>query len=94
MRLRAAQGRADSPDNAYEFLMPATRRMLRNICSASSVTVTATGLVWRRSILMWLKAINYDDIGNSSTKTLFQSPIPPELKQRMIVRFEKIKAGY
>ena len=27
-------------------------------------------------------------------KTLFQSPVPTELKQQMIAEFEKIKAGY
>ncbi len=27
-------------------------------------------------------------------KTLFQSPVPNELMQKMIAEFEKIKAGY
>jgi spermidine/putrescine-binding protein len=41
-----------------------------------------------------LKAKGYDDVGKFVNKTLFQSPVPPDLKQRMIAEFEKIKAGY
>jgi putative spermidine/putrescine transport system substrate-binding protein/spermidine/putrescine transport system substrate-binding protein len=41
-----------------------------------------------------LKAKGYDDIGKFVDKTLFQSPVPPDLKQKMIAEFEKIKAGY
>lgn len=41
-----------------------------------------------------LKAKGYDDVQKFVDKTLFQSPVPAELKQRMIDEFEKIKAGY
>ncbi len=41
-----------------------------------------------------LKAGGYDDVEKFVDKTLFQQPVAPELKQRMIAEFEKIKAGY
>jgi len=36
----------------------------------------------------------YDDVEKFIDKTLFQSPLPAEMKQKMIAEFEKIKAGY
>jgi spermidine/putrescine transport system substrate-binding protein len=36
----------------------------------------------------------YADVDKFIDKTLFQSPVPSELKQKMIAEFEKIKAGY
>jgi spermidine/putrescine-binding protein len=36
----------------------------------------------------------YDDVEKFIDKTLFQSPLPAELKLKMIAEFEKIKAGY
>jgi len=41
-----------------------------------------------------LAAKGYADVEKFVDKTLFQSPVPPELKLRMIAEFEKIKAGY
>ena len=41
-----------------------------------------------------LKGAGYDDVSEFVDKTLFQSPVPVELKQKMIAEFEKIKAGY
>lgn len=41
-----------------------------------------------------LQAAGYSDVAAFVDKTLFQSPVPPELKQKMISEFEKIKAGY
>lgn len=41
-----------------------------------------------------LKEKGYDDVQKFVNKTLFQSPIPSDLKQKMIAEFEKIKAGY
>ncbi len=41
-----------------------------------------------------LKANGYDDVQKFVDKTLFQSPVSPEQKQREIDEFEKIKAGY
>ncbi|WP_437437209.1 extracellular solute-binding protein [Shinella daejeonensis] len=36
----------------------------------------------------------YDDVDAFVANTLFQSPMPIELRQKMIAEFEKIKAGY
>jgi spermidine/putrescine transport system substrate-binding protein len=36
----------------------------------------------------------YADIDQFTSNTLFQSPMPTELRQRMIAEFEKIKSGY
>ena len=36
----------------------------------------------------------YDDVDKFVDNTLFQSPLNPELKLKMIAEFEKIKAGY
>lgn len=41
-----------------------------------------------------LQEKGYDDVEKFVDKTLFQSPLPPDLKQKMIAEFEKIKAGY
>ncbi len=41
-----------------------------------------------------VQAAGYGDVGKFAENTLFQSPLPAELKQRMIAEFEKIKAGY
>ncbi|MET0598047.1 MAG: polyamine ABC transporter substrate-binding protein [Mesorhizobium sp.] len=36
----------------------------------------------------------YDNVDKFVDKTLFQAPVPNELKAKMIAEFEKIKAGY
>lgn len=36
----------------------------------------------------------YGDLASFVDKTLFQAPIGPELRQKMIAEFEKIKSGY
>ena len=41
-----------------------------------------------------LKAKGYADVAKFVDKTLFQSPVPAELKAKMIAEFEKIKSGY
>lgn len=41
-----------------------------------------------------LEEKGYGDVQKFVDKTLFQSPVPSELKQKMIAEFEKIKAGY
>ena len=41
-----------------------------------------------------LKAKSYADVEKFREKTLFQSPLPPEIRQKMIAEFEKIKAGF
>ena len=84
----------DSLDNAYEFVSA------RNAPDVAKYMVSEFGYGHGNGAGMAaidpavLKAGNYDDIEKFVDKTLFQSPIPPELKQRMIGEFEKIKAGY
>ncbi|MEP9372927.1 polyamine ABC transporter substrate-binding protein [Mesorhizobium sp. KR1-2] len=41
-----------------------------------------------------LEEKGYADVDKFLDKTLFQTPVPAELKQKMIAEFEKIKAGY
>lgn len=41
-----------------------------------------------------LARTGFGDVQKFVDKTLFQSPVPLELKQKMIAEFEKIKAGY
>jgi spermidine/putrescine-binding protein len=41
-----------------------------------------------------LEEKGYADVEKFVANTLFQSPVPTELKQKMIAEFEKIKAGY
>jgi spermidine/putrescine-binding protein len=41
-----------------------------------------------------LEASGLADVARFADKTLFQAPLPAELKARMIAEFEKIKAGY
>ena len=36
----------------------------------------------------------FADVDKFTANTLFQSPMPVELRQRMIAEFEKIKSGY
>ena len=53
-----------------------------------------TPRAWRRSIPRCVTEKGYADVDKFVDKTLFQSPMPTELKQKMIAEFEKIKAGY
>lgn len=41
-----------------------------------------------------LKTKGYADVEKFVDKTLFQSPVPADLKTKMIAEFEKIKSGY
>ena len=41
-----------------------------------------------------LKAKGYDDVERFRAKTLFQQPMPTDLRSRMIAEFEQIKAGF
>ncbi|SIQ97976.1 putative spermidine/putrescine transport system substrate-binding protein/spermidine/putrescine transport system substrate-binding protein [Rhizobium sp. RU20A] len=41
-----------------------------------------------------LKAKGYDNVDGFLKNTLFQQPLPTDLRQKMIAEFEKIKAGY
>ena len=41
-----------------------------------------------------LQRTGYADVEKFTANTLFQAPVPSELKQKMIAEFEKIKSGY
>jgi hypothetical protein len=41
-----------------------------------------------------LEATGYGDVESFVDRTLFQSPLPPDQKLRMIAEFERIKAGF
>jgi spermidine/putrescine transport system substrate-binding protein len=90
-RLKDAPG---SEDKAYDFLSAV------NAPDVAGYLVTAWGYGHGNGAGMKaiaqedLDASGYGDVDQFVDNTLFQSPISPELKQRMIAEFEKIKAGY
>jgi len=81
-------------DQAYDFLSSV------NAPDVSKYMVTAFG--YGHSNGAGMAAIDhkvladhgYDDLGKFLDKTLFQQPVAPDLKKRMVDEFEKIKAGY
>lgn len=88
---------ADAPgneDKAYDFLNATMEERV------SSYIVTEWGYAHSNAKGMaaidkeTLDASGYGDVESFVDKTLFQSPVPAELKQKMIAEFEKIKAGY
>ena len=60
----------------------------------TGVTAMPMPRVWLRLTRRSLVAKGYADVDKFVDKTLFQSPMPIELRQKMIAEFEKIKAGY
>lgn len=91
VRLKDAPG---SEQKAYDFLSAV------NAPKVSNYLVTQWG--YGHGNAAGMKAIpqdaldksGYGDIDKFVDNTLFQSPVPQELKQKMIAEFEKIKAGY
>ncbi len=81
-------------DKAYDFLSAV------NAPEVSAYIVTAWGYGHGNAAGMKaipaadLEASGYGDVDAFVDNTLFQSPVPPEQKQKMIAEFEKIKAGY
>ncbi|CCV05000.1 Spermidine/putrescine-binding protein [Mesorhizobium metallidurans STM 2683] len=81
-------------DQAYDFLNAV------NAPAVSSYMVTTFGYGHGNAAGMsaiepkLLAERGFDDLDKFLDKTLFQQPVAPELKQRMIEEFEKIKAGY
>lgn len=88
------EGGTGSEDKAYDYLNATLDP------AVSSYIVTEWGYGHGNATGMaavdpeTLKATGYDDVSSFVDKTLFQSPVPVELKQKMIAEFEKIKAGY
>ncbi len=81
-------------DKAYDFLSAV------NAPEVSNYIVTAWGYGHGNGAGMKaipkedLDAAGYGDVDKFVGNTLFQSPVSPEMKQKMIAEFEKIKAGY
>ncbi len=91
VRLKDAPG---SEDKAYEFLnsieAPEVASYLVTDWGYGHANAKAMASVDQATV----EAQGYGDVDKFVDKTLFQSPVPAELKQKMIAEFEKIKAGY
>jgi putative spermidine/putrescine transport system substrate-binding protein/spermidine/putrescine transport system substrate-binding protein len=91
VRIKGAPG---SADKAYEFLnsinTPEVAQFLLSDWGYGHANAKAMESVDPAA----LAEKGYDNVEKFVDKTLFQSPLPSELKQRMIAEFEKIKAGY
>ena len=84
-----------SADKAYDFLNAVNDPERRQLpASRTGATAMPTPRAWQRSIRRCWQEKGYADVEKFVDKTLFQSPVPTELKQKMIAEFEKIKAGY
>ena len=84
-----------SADKAYDFLSainedPAVANYLVNDWGYGHANAKALATVDAKV----LEEKGYADVEKFVDKTLFQSPVPAELKLKMIAEFEKIKAGY
>jgi spermidine/putrescine transport system substrate-binding protein len=91
VRLKDAPG---SADKAYDFLSAVNDPGVANyiVKEWGYGQGNAKGMASVDPAVLQEKG--YADIAKFLDKTLFQSPVPPALKQRMIAEFEKIKAGY
>lgn len=83
-----------SEDKAYDFL----NAVLDENVSSYMVTDWGYGHANAKGMAAidaeTLASSGYGDVDKFVDKTLFQSPVPLELKAKMIAEFEKIKAGY
>jgi spermidine/putrescine transport system substrate-binding protein len=90
-RLKGAEG---SPDLAYDYLNAVTDP------SVAAYMVESWG--YGHSNAKGMAAVDpkilqdkgYADVDAFVANTLFQAPIPTDLRQKMIAEFEKIKSGY
>jgi spermidine/putrescine-binding protein len=91
VRLKGAPG---SADKMYDFLnsinSPETAQYLLSDWGYGHADAKSMAAVDAKT----LADKGYDNVEKFVDKTLFQSPVPSELKQKMIAEFEKIKAGY
>ncbi|MFI0843988.1 substrate-binding domain-containing protein [Mesorhizobium sp. IMUNJ 23232] len=91
VRLKGAPG---SVDKTYDFLnsinSPETAQYLLSDWGYGHADAKSMASVDAKT----LAEKGYDNVEKFVDKTLFQSPVPAELKQKMIAEFEKIKAGY
>ena len=91
VRLKDAPGNADL---AYDYLNAINEPDVANVLVKDWGYGQANAKGMAAVDAKLLKDRGYDDVDKFVDKTLFQSPIPTELKQKMIAEFEKIKAGY
>ncbi|WP_144222781.1 ABC transporter substrate-binding protein [Mesorhizobium amorphae] len=91
VRLKDAPGNADL---AYDYLNAINEPDVANVLVKDWGYGQANAKGMAAVDAKLLKEKGYDDVDKFVDKTLFQSPIPTELKQKMIAEFEKIKAGY
>lgn len=92
VRLKDAPG---SAEKAYDFLSavnddPKVSQFLINDWGYGHANGKALASVDSKA----LEEKGYGDVTKFVDKTLFQAPVPAELKLKMIAEFEKIKAGY
>jgi len=92
VKLKDAPGNADK---AYDFLSavnedPTVANFLVNDWGYGHANAKQLATVDPKV----LAEKGYDDVSKFVDKTLFQAPVPTELRQKMIAEFEKIKAGY
>lgn len=91
VRLKGGQG---SEDNVYDYLNavtdPATAAYMVESWGYGHSNAKGMAAVPADVI----EKAGYSDVEKFSANTLFQSPVPSELKQKMIAEFEKIKSGY
>jgi spermidine/putrescine transport system substrate-binding protein len=89
--LKEAPGRADK---AYDFLSavndPGVANHIVKECGYGQANAKGMATV-DQSVL---QEKGYADFQKFVDKTLFQAPVPNELKLKMIAEFEKIKVGY
>ena len=91
VRLKGAEG---SEEKAYEFLNSVTDPAVANylVTEWGYGHSNAKGMAAVDAAA--LKDKGYDNVDKFVDNTLFQSPMPIELRQKMIAEFEKIKSGY
>jgi spermidine/putrescine-binding protein len=91
VRLKDAPGNLDK---AYDFLSAVNDPSVANVLVKDWGYGQANGKGMATVDQSVLQEKGYADVQKFVDKTLFQSPVPNELKQKMIAEFEKIKAGY
>jgi spermidine/putrescine transport system substrate-binding protein len=91
VRLKGAPG---NTDKAYDFLSAVNDPSVANVLVKDWGYGQANGKGMATVDQSVLQEKGYADVQKFVDKTLFQAPVPNELKQKMIAEFEKIKAGY
>jgi putative spermidine/putrescine transport system substrate-binding protein/spermidine/putrescine transport system substrate-binding protein len=84
----------DKLDEAYEFLSAVNAPGVSDYMVKTFGYGHGNGAGMAAIDLKVLVERGFDNLDTFLDKTLFQQPVAPELKQRMVAEFEKIKAGY